>query len=644
MFRLSFNTFAERWPLFIGAILTVAIGVALEQSSLLILVSAASPDIPPGLDPMAEAEMRDAYVGAVSLLGITLGIAYILAIFIVSSTFAFTVAQRRRDLALLRLSGGSRRQMRRLLLSEALLLALIGSAIGIPLGLLAEEAQSRLLVELELIPAGFSAQWHDWILAVSFGVGIGVSLMGVFAASRRAAKVRPLEALRDVGAAARVMTVGRWIVGLIFLGGCTAMAIVSTFAPPEGAIALSANIAMVGAIGLSLFSPLLVPLVSRVFGLVLRGTTLGQLAEANLRDGVRRTASTAAPLIVLAGLLIGLTGTLSSISRGTEEEQIRDISGDLVVESTGTDPDKIAAVPGVATASPETPVSVTVTERSFDDDDGEEVEHEAMDFRAVDADAYQQTHDRAVVSGSLDDLHGETVAVERDYYGGEVGDTIEASVAGRDVALRVVAELDTSLSYDGFLLPRDLVPDNQLAQWPTRTIVQTAPGADPQAVREEIQAAGLGEVVTVAESISRARAAQDDLNWSINIVIMGLSGLYALIAVINSVVIATSERKAEFAVARVTGLKRRQVLWMALVESWAVTTIALLLASLAAGAALLGIRGAIERLVGVPVVAVPWTLAAIVVVGSFLVVGITTLWTAAVATRPRPVTLVTARE
>jgi predicted lysophospholipase L1 biosynthesis ABC-type transport system permease subunit len=69
----------------------------------------------------------------------------------------------------------------------------------------------------------------------------------------------------------------------------------------------------------------------------------------------------------------------------------------------------------------------------------------------------------------------------------------------------------------------------------------------------------------------------------------------ALIAVINAVVIATSERRTEFAVARVTGLSRRQVLRTALVESWAVTTIALLLAGVAAGGSLLGIRASIER-------------------------------------------------
>ncbi|GAA1950621.1 hypothetical protein [Amycolatopsis minnesotensis] len=100
MFRLSLSTFRERWPLFIGAVLTVCLGVALVQSSLLILVSAASPDIPAGLPPEVADHLRDGYTGAITLLAMTLGLSAFLAIFIVSSTFAFTVAQRRRDLAL----------------------------------------------------------------------------------------------------------------------------------------------------------------------------------------------------------------------------------------------------------------------------------------------------------------------------------------------------------------------------------------------------------------------------------------------------------------------------------------------------------------------------------------------------------------
>src|SRR3954452_13760996 len=105
MFRLSRAGLAERWPLFIGAALTVCLGVALVQSSLLLLISAATFTAPAGLPAADRLRIADEAVAAVALLGVMLGFAAFLAIFIISSTFGFTVAQRRRDLALLRVVG-----------------------------------------------------------------------------------------------------------------------------------------------------------------------------------------------------------------------------------------------------------------------------------------------------------------------------------------------------------------------------------------------------------------------------------------------------------------------------------------------------------------------------------------------------------
>src|SRR5262245_39336769 len=142
---MSWSTFRDRWQVFLGAIVTVCLGVALVQSSLLTLISAATADVPPGLPAAQARAISDGYVAAVSLLGIGLGLSTFVAVFIVSSTFAFTVAQRRRDLALLRLTGASRGQVRRLLLGEALLLGTVGSALGIVAGLPVMRLQGLML-------------------------------------------------------------------------------------------------------------------------------------------------------------------------------------------------------------------------------------------------------------------------------------------------------------------------------------------------------------------------------------------------------------------------------------------------------------------------------------------------------------------
>src|SRR5262249_16388110 len=151
-----------------------------------------------------------------SLLGIVVGLSAFLTIFIVASTFAFTVAQRRRELALIRLAGGSGRQLRALLLGEAMLLSVVGTGAGILLGVPVIGFEGWLLSGLEFARPGFQGRWQDWIVAVSAGTGIGIALLGVLAASGRASRIKPLEALRDTGQAARVMTWSRWILGVLF--------------------------------------------------------------------------------------------------------------------------------------------------------------------------------------------------------------------------------------------------------------------------------------------------------------------------------------------------------------------------------------------------------------------------------------------
>ncbi|GLY87401.1 FtsX-like permease family protein [Actinoallomurus iriomotensis] len=647
MLRLSLTTFREHRRLFAGAIVAVALGVALLQSSLLVMAAIADAKIPPALSGQARERLRDSYAGAATLLGMTVLLAAFLALFIVSSTFAFTVAQRRRELALLRLAGGSRPQLLGLLLSEALLLGTAGTATGVLVGVPATWAQSWSLVALGFLPGGFSPHLDGGIMLGSACAGLGVALLGVLAAARRAAAVRPLEALRDTGRAARVMTVSRWFFGTSSLAVTVWMVWVGQASEVLGAIVIALGVSVIGAVALSLLSPLAVPLASRLLGPALRSSTLGELAQANLRDAVRRSASTAAPLIVLVALVLGLTGTLDSLAAMVGEEQQRIVAGDLVADSTGAVAARIAQVPGVAVASVQSTVPISVTGRH---------RRAGRTFRrtlysgivAVDPSSYRRTHRPAPRAGSLDRLHGRTIAVApgQSEEGWRLGGTVTARVGGQRMRLRIVALLPPTLENgaDNFLVPRELIPDAIAARAPAQTVIQVAPGTDPAAVAGRLRAAGVGTVRTLARWADDRAAAEERANMAIFAVLMGLGGLYAAVAVVNAVVIAGAERTAEFAVARVTGLSRSQVVRMALIEASAVTAIGLALGGLVAAGALAGIGAAGVRAVGVPLVAVPWTPLLLLVPGAFLVTGATSVWSTLSATRRQPVTLVTARE
>ncbi|WP_235716029.1 FtsX-like permease family protein [Amycolatopsis sp. ATCC 39116] len=277
---LSWAGFRERWPLFVGAVVTTCLGVALVQSSLLLLLAVAGLRPGPGASAVEAMSVATTRETGVALMGVTLGFGAFLAVFVISSTFAFTVAQRRRDLALLRLVGGSRRQLRRVLTGEAVLLGAAGGLAGIPAGVAVLALQTGLLRDLGFVPAGFTAPWVPWIPAVSLGSGVALAVAGVLVAARRAAAVRPLEALRDSGVASRVMTRGRWWLSGLSIVGSLALVALAPLGGAAGGQAMTISVSACASLAFTAIAPVLVPALGTL--LPARGV-LGGLAAANLR-------------------------------------------------------------------------------------------------------------------------------------------------------------------------------------------------------------------------------------------------------------------------------------------------------------------------------------------------------------------------
>lgn len=637
---LAWNTFRDRWPVFAGAILTVCLGVALVQSSLLALAAAATAPVPSGLAPQEALALRGAYDGASTLLGLVLALAAFVAVFIVGSTFGFTVAQRRRELALLRLIGAGPGQVRSLLLGEAVLLGAVGSALGAALGLPVARLQVWMLVGLDLAPQGFTAPWRWWVLAVSPGAGVLIAVLGVLAASRGASRVRPLEALRESGRAARVMTAPRWALGLLSTAGG---AVLFALFPAGGAalpvwfVQLTPFLVSVPlVIGFSALAPLIVPSASRPAGLLLRGP-LGELALSDLRADPRRSAATAAPVMVLVAFTVGIGGTLASVGEAARQEALHTVQGDLLVTADRPAAAGMAAVDGVSAVSAEAAVMLEFRFAEY----GEEW-YEANEGLVVDPAAYAATHEAATVAGDLADLSGAAVAVgpgAASQQDRQVGDTLSIRLGGELREVRIAALLPATVSGPAVLLSPDLAPPDA---GPWRHVVRLADGADADAVAERLGA--FGAVSTVEQWIGETAAASERLTLDIMFVLLGLTMLYTVIAMVNAVVIAASNRGREFAAARVTGFSRAQVVRSAFWESQVAVLVGVLLGGVAAAASILGVAVALHRLTGLTVVAVPWPLLIGLALGAAVVTGAAGVVTTLSATRTPPIRLVAARE
>ncbi|MEU4190589.1 ABC transporter permease [Kribbella sp. NPDC026611] len=593
-----------RWQLFAGTVVAVALGVGLVQSGLQLLAATDRPVLPAGLSAYQRAQVREGYVGAATLLGMSVMLAMFLSVFIVSTTFGFMVVQRRREFGLLRLVGAQRGYLCLMVITEAGLLGLLGSVVGIPLGVVATWAQSWLLQRLGMLPAWFEAPWEQGALWVAMGVGVGTALTGVLAAAWRVSRVNALEAVVEGRAARQVMTGWRWCWGLSAAGGTLVLVVAAQAARDLVAGLMIGLVVMTsGSVALSQLSPVVVPLVGRLPAMVVRGNLIADLARAGVLHAVRRSAATAAPLIVLVGLVVGLWGTFGSLAKAVGVEQERLITADVVIDHA------VAPGGGLRVASVQTAVPIAVTRGKST------VYSEAI---GIDPVAYQATHRLRPRKGSLDRLVGRSIVIGPGMAaeGYRLGSSVKIALGNRSVVVKVVAIMPETLDVsEDFFIPRSLLP----AGGRTETLVKVAPGAS---------VAGM----PVADWAEARGAAQQRSNSGLFAALMGLAGIFTAVAVVNAVVMSTADRRQEFTLARMAGLTRGQVVVVALVESATVVVVGVLLGAVVAAAALAGVAAGPY---GIAALAVPWRLLGLIFAAALVVVGAAAALTARRATSRR---------
>ena len=210
MLQISRRTVRQNWALYVGCFVAVAVGVLLLglAANAIAAGNAYANDHPGGLvvtvtgGDVAEHTVR--YIpeeqspeGLQALLGLVSGICGFMTIFVVGSTFAFVVAARRRELGLLRLVGATPRQVRRMILGEALTVAVAAAFAGSLLAYALTPPMLELAAGTEFSPMKLDPP-SQWIpLSIASGIGVTVALLGAWVSSRRAAKVAPIDALRE---------------------------------------------------------------------------------------------------------------------------------------------------------------------------------------------------------------------------------------------------------------------------------------------------------------------------------------------------------------------------------------------------------------------------------------------------------------
>jgi putative ABC transport system permease protein len=578
-----------------------------------------------------------------TLLAVAGGIAAFVAVFVVASTFSFTTSQRRQEFALLRTVGSTPAQIRRMVLIEAALVGLLGSVAGCVLGALAGPALAARLARDDVAPSWFTAPLAVPPLAVSIVVGVGVALLAAWAASRRAGRVSPVEALQTAVVDDSPMTRGRWIAGLALLfcavGGMLFIARAQPRIATVPVIYLWVLILTVTAV--SVLAPAIVPPFTRLLTWPLSWLpgAAGILVRENTLTAVRRTVGTAAPVLLIVGLALSLFGATATIDQARLTERDRLLTADLVVLPDGGPGISPAIVPRIeALGGVEVAAPVPVTVYGYDEDSLRD-----YDAVAVDPDALGQTLRIEVLAGSIDDLDEGTVAVSDDWET-TVGQSVELWLAdGRTINPRVAAVVATGIGGpDVYLAPG--YAGNELAD---EVLITVPAGGDADALRGQV-AALAGEygarVAPRAEWVAGGDSSTPGGSAAGLVVMLIVTVLYSGIAMVNTMVMAASGRIREFAVLRLTGATPGQVLRVVMAEALLVVGVGALLAGIATAINLAGLLAALAALVGATPVAMPWLLAGGLVVGSAVLLLVGSVATVRVTMRAPAVQLMGVRE
>ncbi|MFI7047338.1 FtsX-like permease family protein [Streptosporangium sandarakinum] len=555
-------------------------------------------------DPSREDDAR-ARDNAVTIVGIAAGFAVFIAVFVVSSTFAFAVAQRRREFALLRTLGATRRQVRLMVYGEALLVAVAASALGAPAGpVLAGPILDRL-VGLGMAPSWLVPGTYTWPSVTAFCVGAVVALAGVAVAAARAGRVHPAEAMREAVVEPGVMTWGRRILGVGLLGSALASMVVTAVRDPLSA----ANdksfmpVVMLLMTAAGLLAPAVVRPVTRLVAAPLgrlRGAG-ATVVTASATASARRTAATAAPVLVAVGLATALLGAAAMNDAAKAAMRTAPVRADYLVlpeGAAGLDDrllGRLRDVPGVEVVAA-APTGVYTLEGAT-----------ALIRRpaeAMDPAGLVNVLDPPVTAGSLTALNDRTIAVSETWEL-TLGDTAKLWRAdGSQVSLKVVALLGAGSPADSYVTPA-----HAFSAPVTTAYVRLRPGTSPDAAGAALRRAAAGHDVRVLTRDAWARATGDRHGSASRLgllVVLGIILAYTAIALVNTLLMAASDRTAERAALRLLGATRGQVLRYAMGESLLVVAVGVVLAAAVAAVGLAGLWGSLVQIAGPVAVSVPW--------------------------------------
>jgi putative ABC transport system permease protein len=497
--------------------------------------------------------------------------------FLINNVFQITIGQRLRELAMMRAIGANGGQVRRLIYTEALVMAVIATVLGIAGGI----GVAKLLIQVfNQAGAGFPSS--DTVLLprtvlFAFLVGVGITLASVIVPAQRAAKIPPVAAMRpELGFEA--MSAKRLIVGtIVTLVGALAF-LVGLFLQPGGTVGLigfAAGGGLLLFLGVASVSSTIARPVTKLIGWPVAKLfkTPGVLARENAGRAPRRTSATAAALMIGVALVSASAVFASSIRSTFTGVLERSVKADYIITDESfqglppTVADTLSQVPQVS--------AVTAVRGTTALVDGKQ-----KAIGAVDPLAFEQLVDVGLEQGSYQGMVDGGIFVQQDPAGDlglQVGSTVELTFQNGTKASLPVAGIYRDASIAGnWLMSLDtleqLVPNSTSRDFfvAAKLADGVTPEAGDAAVRTAMEAYPQAKVETNAE-FRKSQEAQIDQLLVVITVLLGFSIIIAVLGISITLALGVFERTREIGLMRAVGMNKRQtrrtVRWEAIIVS-----------------------------------------------------------------------------
>lgn len=484
---------------------------------------------------------------------------------VVAATTTLSMRRRHRELALLRATGATGYQVGRLVLAEAMVVAVVGAAGGSVLGGWVGDMLLGQLRTHQIVPTGLT--YHQGLIphAAAAVIGLGAVWIATRLASRSAQGATPIEALRaaelpsvDIGPLRRALA------GILAVG-TVGLAVTTVFMSPTNASALGGPGVLTGSVAVALIGPELVRRLGARYTRLRRARrhsdATGSLAAVNLRARAVQYGAVLTPITIATAICLGNVYSQTTQEQAAQSAYLGRLDPDVVVTSqAGGVPaglvDRLADLPSVTTVS-EMTTSHGWLEEPFD------ASHtsDPLPLLGLSTQPRQApVYTGKVSGGALTALRPGTVAVPdplAEDLNIDLGNTVTIRLGdGSRINPEVVALLDQPSGYQQLLLPAKTLTAHTTTRLPAALLVRTDdPDAVTQTVHQQLPHANVGGGELLRARFDTGLGVQAWVNYLIALLALA----YAAIATINTLAVSIIDRRREFGLQRLTGATRREV-------------------------------------------------------------------------------------